>query len=64
MGHIIISYGKILPNYNQIESNMKNLREKIEKFKNIALSIINRLNKIIENYENFYNTIYIKLIKE
>ena len=58
--HKLISYGKILPNLNKVEIDMKNLRGKIDKIKNITNVIINRLNKVIDNYEIFYNILLFK----
>ena len=55
--HKIISYGRILPDLNRVETNFKILKEKIDKVKKITLCIVERLKKTIDNFENYYNII-------
>ena len=55
--HKIISYGRILPNLNNVETGIKVLKEKIDKIKRITKNLIERLNKTIDNFEIYYNII-------
>ena len=52
--HDIISYGKILGDKNKILDRCKILRKDIDKFNDIIKDIINKLNKVIDNMENYY----------
>jgi len=50
--HEIISFGKLIPNKGMLFNKIKEGREKIEQFK--KLTETNFFNKIIENFELFY----------
>ena len=52
--HEIISFGKILPNIDDIKIKMKELKEKIDQLKNDIKEMINILNKTMENIEYYY----------
>ncbi len=53
--HKIINYVKLLPNIKKANNNNKELKNKINKFKNIIDDIIIKLNKVKENIDYFYD---------
>ena len=53
--HNTISYGEIIPNKNLIKEYMEQLRKSIDIFKNKTKEIIDKLNKVIDNIEIYYN---------
>ena len=56
--HGIINYKNILPDEDEIKQELKIFRNKIDKFKEIVSEIINMLNKVSENMENYYQINY------
>ena len=56
--HGIINYKNILPDEDEIKQELKIFRNKIDKFKEIVNEIINMLNKVSENMENYYQINY------
>ena len=52
--HNIVSYGKILPNKEELNKKMKDIRIKINIFINDIKNMINKLQKVIENIEILY----------
>ena len=52
--HEIISFGKIIPNKNEINNYLNILKDDISKFKNEVQKIINTLKKLIENFDIYY----------
>ena len=56
--HGIINYKNILPDEDEIKQELKIFRNKIDKFKEIVNEIINVLNKVSENMENYYQINY------
>ena len=59
--HSIISLGKLLPDKNKLNEEKNYLKNIIDKFRKDINEIINKLNYIIINIENYYN-IYNDLI--
>ena len=55
--HEIISYGKLVPDINDIKKKNDELKKKVIKFKNDIIKIINLLNEVIENIEQYYKII-------
>ena len=53
--HELISYGKIMPNIEEIKIKMEELKENINKFKEDIKIMINILNKTMEKIEHYYN---------
>ena len=54
-GHKIINYGKLIPDNNKLNKLLKQLEEKKDCLNNDINEIIMKLNKIKENYENYFN---------
>ena len=52
--HEIIYYGSIIPDVNKMKNNFKELRNKIEEYKNFILEVINKLNSVMENLDIYY----------
>ena len=55
--HEIISYGKLLPDINDLKIKNDELKKTINEFKKDIETIINSLNKVIENIEQYYKII-------
>ena len=55
--HEIISYGKLVQDINDIKKKNDELKKKVIKFKNDIIKIINLLNEVIENIEQYYKII-------
>ena len=55
--HEIISYGKLLPDINDLKIKNDELKKTINEFKNDVEAIVNSLNKVIENIEKYYKII-------
>jgi hypothetical protein len=55
--HSIIYYGKLIIKENKIIDRMKEIRKEIDIFNNDIKEKINKLNKIIENIEEYYKII-------
>ena len=55
--HSIIYYGKLIIQENKIINRMKEIRKEIDIFNNDIKEKINKLNKIIENIEEYYKII-------
>ena len=53
--HKIINYINILPKINNVNNDIKILKDKIDKFKTIINDIIIKLKKVEENIEYFYD---------
>ena len=53
--HEIISFGKVIPNIDNIKNEMKELKEKLDKLKSDIKEMINILTKTTENLEFYYN---------
>ena len=53
--HKIINYVELLPNMNKVNDNIKEIKNKIDKFNNIIDDIIKKLKKVKENIEYYYN---------
>ena len=57
--HNIIYFGKILPNKDNLNSILNELKNNIEKFKSDVTNIIDRMNYVKNNVDNYY-----KLVKD
>ena len=57
--HNIIYFGKILPNKDNLNSILNELKNNIEKFKSDVANIIDRMNYVKNNVDNYY-----KLVKD
>ena len=55
--HEIVSYGKLIPDINDVRIKNDELKKIIKEFKNDIETIINSLNIVIENIEQYYNII-------
>lgn len=55
--HEILSYGKLISDINDVRIKNDELKKIIKEFKNDIETIINLLNKVIENIEQYYNII-------
>jgi len=53
--HKNISYGELIPNFDENIKYLNKLRQSIDLFKNNIKSIINMINKVINNLEIYYN---------
>ena len=53
--HKFINYLELLPNIKKANNNIKELKDKINTFKNIIDEIIIKLNKVKENIDYFYD---------
>ena len=53
--HKIISYGKLIPDKNKLNDLLKQLEEKKDNLNKDIYEIIRKLNKVKENYENYFN---------
>ena len=53
--HKLINFSKILPDMNMANNNMTELKDKINKFKNIIDDIIKKLQEIKVNIDYFYD---------
>ena len=53
--HKLINFSKILPDINMANNNMRELKDKINKFKIIIDDIIKKLQEIKENIDYFYD---------
>ena len=53
--HNINSYGKLIPDENKMENILKQLEEIKIKLNNDINNIIEKLNKVKDNYEHYYN---------
>ena len=60
-GHKIKYYGTILPDLKKIKEEIKTFNDKKEQFKNEIKAIINKLNNLMEQIEEYYR-IYIDII--
>ena len=56
--HEIISFGKIIPNKNELNNYLKKLKDDISKFKNEVQNIIDILKKLIGNLDIYYQINY------
>lgn len=54
-GHKLTDYVKKLPNMKEAKINLEELKNKIDKFKGILDDLINRLNKVKNTFESYYN---------
>jgi len=52
--HDILSFGKLIGNRNEIIKHHEILKNDIDKFKNIIKSITNKLNKVSENIDTYF----------
>ena len=52
--HEIISFGKIIPNKSEFNNYLNKLKDDISKFKNEVKNIVNILEKIMENFDIYY----------
>ena len=53
--HETISYGKIIPNENELRNKLNEIRDIITLFNNDIIKIINKLNKVINSIKSIYN---------
>ena len=60
--HKLISYGRIMPNIEDLNEEINNQKEKIKEFIKGIEEIINKLNKLIDNIDIFYK-IYAGMIE-
>ena len=57
--HNIIYFGKILPNKDNLNSILNELKNNIEKFKSDITNIIDRMNYVKNNVDNYYKLVKI-----
>ena len=53
--HECISFERIIPNIDDLKNNITKLRKKLDKFNEKIKMIINKINKVKENMEIYYN---------
>ena len=54
-GHKIITYGSILPNIKKIKEETAIFKDKIGDFKKEMEELINKLNQLIESFDNYFH---------